>query len=390
MYMFFSKILVVISGFAFWWVAATLYPVHDIGVAVALYSSATLILFFSVMGLESSMIRFLPLHNLDKVINTSIILIIASSSVLAVLYILSLWVLSLDQYFTNALLYVLVFIVYVIISSVSYITGYAFIAMRKTEYYFAQNLFTALRVLFLVPLFFLGSLGIFVSLLIAYSLSLAFTFYTLRKFMKFKPEFDKDYISRSFKFSSGNYIATMLFEFPGQLLPTIVLGTLGATAAALFFVGITIGGFLMQVTAMICMSLFVEGSNGENLKSNVMKAGKVIYSLLIPGFLILFFFGDYLLQLYGSEYTGALDFLRLIALASFFNAIYWIYNTIQNVRMQVKKIIKMNLVFFALFPTLAYVFMLYFGVVGIGYGVILTYLILDVLVIVAARKEGWL
>lgn len=389
LYMFATKILTVGSGFAFWLVAAMLYSVEDIGLAVALYSSGLMILLFSTLGFEQAMVRFLPLHDMNKVINTSLILITASSLVLGIIYILSITVLSLEQYFAHTLLYVLVFIIFVVLSSVTYISGYAFIAMRKTEYYFAQNLFVATRVLFLIPLFFLGSLGIFVSLLIAYSLAVVFTLYSLRKFVKFDFGFDWNYIVKSFRFSSGNYISTMLFEIPSQILPTIILTTLGAADSALFYIGFTIGGFLMQITATICMSLFVEGSNGQNLKKNVIKAGAIIYSLLIPGFLFLYFFGGYLLQLYGSEYTGALDFLKTLAFASFLNAIYAIYNTVQNVWMRVTNIIKMNVVFFVLFLGLGYVLMTQFGIVGVGYGAIITYFVLDVLAFISAFREGW-
>jgi len=157
LYMFATKVLTVGSGFAFWLVAAMLYSVEDIGIAVALYSSGLMILLFSTLGFEQAMIRFLPLHDMNKVINTSLILITASSLALGIIYMLSITVLSLGQLFTHTLLYALVFIVFVVLSSVTYISGYAFIAMRKTEYYFAQNIFVATRVLFLIPFFSLAA-----------------------------------------------------------------------------------------------------------------------------------------------------------------------------------------------------------------------------------------
>jgi len=154
--------------------------------------------------------------------------------------------------------------------------------------------------------------------------------------VRFDFGFDWNYIVKSFRFSSGNYISTMLFEIPSQILPMIILATLGAADSALFYIGFTIGGFLMQITATICMSLFVEGSNGQSLKKNVIRAGAIITRCSSPDSAPVLF-GGYLLQLYGSEYTGALDFMRMIAFASFLNAIYAIYNTVQNVWMRVNE-----------------------------------------------------
>jgi len=42
-----------------------------------------------------------------------------------------------------------------------------------------------------------------------------------------------------------------------------------------------------------------------------------------------------------------------------------------------------------LFLGLGYILMTRFGVVGIGYGAVITYFVLDVLAIVSAFREGW-
>jgi len=50
--------LVVLTGFVFWMVATRLYPVDDVGLAVAFVSSSQLIGSFALFGFDSSIIRF--------------------------------------------------------------------------------------------------------------------------------------------------------------------------------------------------------------------------------------------------------------------------------------------------------------------------------------------
>ncbi len=66
------------------------------------------------------------------------------------------------------------------------------------------------------------------------------------------------------------------------------------------------------------MSLFAEGSHFEReLKSNVRKALKFIFLLLIPAVILIIFFGDYLLLLFEAEYSiKGLALLQIFAVSS--------------------------------------------------------------------------
>lgn len=388
-FIFFTKILVVATGFIFWLIAARLYPVEDVGLAVALVSSANLVGLFSMMGFEYSMIRYFSLHDTSKVINTSIILVTISSLVMSVLYIASVTVSSTDLSFVRMPAYTAFFILFVTISSIAVIIGYSFIAMRKSEYFFLQNIFISTRMFFIVPLVFLGTMGIFGSLLLAYLIASVFVFYVLGKYIKIDYRIDREYISKSIRYSSGNYIATLLYEVPPLVLPLMVLYILGEAEAARYFIAFTIGSFLIYVVNTLSTSLFVEGSYGESLKKNVVKAGMATYSLLIPGFLFIFLFGNYLLGIYGSDYVMAFDFLKLVALSSFFQAMYMIFTTIQKIRMGIRMIIVMNLLSFIALLGLSYGLIPIFGIAGVGYAIVITYAFLDMVIIGIAKKEGW-
>ena len=63
---------------------------------------------------------------------------------------------------------------------------------------------------------------------------------------------------------------------------------------------------------------------------------------------------------------------------------------IQNVRMNVNRIIKINMIIFVLFMGMSYLFMTHIGIVGVGVALLLTYAIVDVIIVGLAKLEGWI
>ncbi|CAJ37118.1 lipopolysaccharide biosynthesis protein [Methanocella arvoryzae] len=389
-FIFTTRLLTVVVGFVFWMIAARLYSVEDVGLAVALISSATLINLFSTLGIEHSIIRFFPAYSMARVINSSIIIVTLTSLAIGVAYSIALILLSSDLAFVSNPVYLIIFVAFGVISTIAVVTGNIFIAMRKTLYYLVQNVFISFRVLFLIPLIFLGSFGIVGSTMAAYIVAFLFVLFILSRFIRFDFRADRDYIRNSFSYSSRNYVATLLSEVPFLLMPVIVLHVLGEADAARYYIAFTIGSFLMQITYTISTSLFVEGSHGESMKKNVIKSGIAIYSLLVPAFLCICLFGEYVLNIYGSEYVAALDLLKLVALSSFFQAIYSLYCAIQKVNMGMDSVIKLNLIMFCLFLGLSYALMGLFGTTGVGYAMVVTFIVIDLLIIGICKKEKWI
>ena len=57
-------------GFIFWMIAAKIYSTEDMGVATAIISSMTLIVLFSKVGLDTSVIKFISQFDKNKVVST--------------------------------------------------------------------------------------------------------------------------------------------------------------------------------------------------------------------------------------------------------------------------------------------------------------------------------
>ena len=73
-FMIMNKMLAAGSGFLFWLLAARFYSMGDVGMATALISSAGLILQFSYLGFDYSIIRFFSKYDRSKMFNTCLIL----------------------------------------------------------------------------------------------------------------------------------------------------------------------------------------------------------------------------------------------------------------------------------------------------------------------------
>ena len=389
LYITLARILNVFCGFLFWNIAARYYSIESVGVATALISSLNLVILFSRFGFDISIIRFLPINDKNKVFNTCLTITTTFSFIVGIIYVAGIKFFSPGLSFIQIPKFAIIFIIFVVISSITLIMGNAFIAMRKAKYYFLQNVFMASRVLLLIPLVFLGSFGIFGSAGIAYFVAAFFLYLVLKKFLVFNLKIDKNFIRKSFKFSSMNYISNIFFAIPTLILPIIILNLLGGAEAAKYYIAFAIGNLVLIVPTALTTSLFVEGSHGESLRKNVIKAGLGIYSFLIPAVIFIYFFGDFLLGLFGKDYVEALELLRLITLSSLFVAIYSLFIPIQNVRMRVESIVKLNFIRLLLLLGSSYLFILKFGIVGVGYAWMMTYGILSLGIVGLAKKEEW-
>lgn len=389
-FMALSNFTNVLSGFIFWIIATRLYSIEDVGTATALISSIFIMISLSRLGFDFSLIRFNNIYDKIKVFNTAIVVTTIASLIISIIYISKINIFSYNLLQNQRYSYMSIFLIIVILASLVSITGIAFKAIRKADYFFFQNLITALRVPFLIPLAFLGSFGIFCSLGFSFLFSAIFSLIYLNQSVKLNFKIDKQFIKESFSFSFENYVSSMFTTIPGLILPILVLSLSGEAEAAKYYIAFSIGSLVMIIPDALCASLFIEGSHGESLRKNVFKVAMGIYSFLIPSIIFIYFFGDSLLFLFGKNYFNALPLLKLLALSSLFSSWVPIFVSIQNVRMRVKSVVIMNFLMFLLLIGLSYLFIIRFGIVGVGYAWIITYGILDLMIIILIKKLGWI
>jgi O-antigen/teichoic acid export membrane protein len=338
-----------VAGFAFWALVARLYDADEVGLGSAALSIVTLLAMFSHLGLGMGLIRFLPQSGeggprlANAVFTTSVVGAVVSSAVFLVG--VPLWAPSLD-FLREQPLYALAFIAFVVAATVYVVQTYAFIAIRKAKYVLVQVVFVQLGRLALPALMaiFFGAFGIVASGGIAAALGAVIGFALLARGLPgYRPGgvVDPASVFKLFPFSVANYVADSLLLTPGLILPLVVVGLLGSTDAAYFYMAWFLGYLLTSASAYLALSLFAEGSYDPGAL-HVLSRNAVAGALAVAtvGALFLLLLGDRLLLAFGHAYAAeGATLLRLVALAALPAAVVNVYLGALRVRRQVGELV---------------------------------------------------
>lgn len=374
-------------GFLFWTLAARIYSVGEVGIATALISSLGLVMAFSRLGFDIAIIRFMPSQDHSRVLNTCLVITTVAAVVFGVIYLVAIELISPELIFIRD--YSLFFLLFAIVNSVTLTTGNAFLSFRKADLKFIQNLIIGVRLPLLLPFVLLGSLGIFYSFGFAYLAAAIFALVMIRDYITLSPQIDREFTRGTFCFLSLNYLADLLLNIPIFILPILIVSFLSPEDAALYYIAFAIGSLALIIPDAMSTSFFVEGSHGINLRKGVFRALAAIYVVLVPAIFLIVFFGDALLGLFGQDYTVARDLLIVIAISSFFAAIYNLFIPLQNIRLQVGGIVVLNLMRCILLLGLSCAFLTWFGVIGVGYAWAITHAMLSIGIVVFVKLKRW-
>ncbi len=378
-YLIVSSVASSLLGFAFWIVAARYYPATDVGLASALFAAIGLLSSFSLFGFNIALIRFLPEEG-DRggMISSCLTITGACSIILAAIFIvgLPLWSPKLLLLQGNLVLLTL-FIIFTAAMSLVVMQSSIFIALRSTWLLLTQQVLSGiLRILLAITLVTFGVLGIFSSWGIAICIALLVGSLFI---MKIQPSYrpfpaiKKGVISKMLRFSVGNYVAEVVGSAQFFLLPLIILSLLGAEATAYFRIAYGVSIILFMIPSAINRSLFAEGSHEpDKLRSNVIRAVRLMFFLLIPALAVIFFFGDKILLLFGREYSqNALQTLWLLSLSALPLAINELYIVIRRVQLRIKAVIYTYLSIATITIAASCILIPKYGLIGVGMGWVL-------------------
>ncbi len=375
-------------GFFFWMIATQLYSQADVGVATALMSSVGLLILISRLGLDQSVIRFFPSRDKNRVLGTAILVPTAVALGAGLIFIAVVDVVSpeLTIVRTIAPLYLVILGVY----STTWVLEGAFNALRKSEHYFALNLLYGSRILFLVPLVFLGATGIFGAYGLSFVLGLFLALILLaRCSVRPAPGVDRTFLREAWQFSAGAYLAGILMSAPNMVIPIMVLNVLGAESTANYYITYAIVSILFMIPYAFSTSLFVEGSHGGEMKRSVLRTLASMFALLVPAIIALTLFGEQILNLFGKDYVEGMALLRVLALSALFVSICQTFISIAKVRNDIRSLIILSGFVSVALLGLGYALMHRFGLIGMGYAWFCTYAAGTLLVGLILKKKGW-
>ena len=393
-----STVVGSLLGFIFWMLVARYYTAHDVGLATALISAANLLVVFSLLGFNFGVTRFLP-NEKDKqgMINSCLTITFLFSILLSAIFIsgIDIWAPAL-LFIRENMVFLLFIVVLVFTTALTRLQQTIFVALHSAELSFIQNItLSVLKLIFVLFLVAFGVFGIISSVAIAACIALIFStfFLTPRRVNSYLPipTIKKKMIKDMFHISSGNYIGENFAVIPASVLPLMIINVLTPEMNAYFFMALAISNILITVPVAVNSSLFVEGSYApEKFRTNVIKAIKFTFLLVIPMILGIFIFGDKLLLLFGRAYAeNGFYVLCILALSVIPFTINKLYMTIKNVQLNVKPVIYLNALISVLTIVISYVLMIKIGLIGVAIGYALGQGICTAVVFAFVKKAGW-
>ncbi len=361
-------------GFFFWIIIARLYKTENVGIATTLISIMTLLSTFTIMGLNSSLTRFLPKSlNKDELINSSFVIVTLATLLPCVIFLLGLQIFSPQLVFLRSnVLYVSSFVIFIIFSSWNILVDSIFIAFRAASNILIKNTVISVSKLILpFALITFGAYGVFASAASAQALGVLIGLIILS--LKFKVRHsilvNVSLLKKHSAYSLANYVVVFMRSMPALVLPVIILNVLSAKYAAYFYVASMIQNVLLIIPLATEQSLLAEGSHNEaELKKHIKKALSTIVVILIPATTIIVLFGNILLQFFGKSFASeAFQFLQLYSASTIFTALLLIAGAILNIKHKIKTLVIMNVLFAVLTLCLSYAFISY-KLIGIGWG----------------------
>ena len=340
-WLFLNTALLAAFGFVFWSISARVFTTAQVGVATGLIAAVNLITSLALGGLEISLIRFLPASSRKQdLVNASLTWTAGLAMVCGTGFI------ALQPLIAHRLgvvgrspLIGVLFVVFCAVATASYIVESVLIAHRSSRDVLLKNAFSSLLKLPLpFVLVFAGAFGIFsawmVSLCAAVLLALWLLNRRFRHRLALKGRFPAT--PGLLAFSLSNYLATLAEGLPDVVLPLIVLGLLGAVAAAHYYIAVMLASLLFAVSAAAGQALFAEGSySPAQLIKHTRKALVFILLLLVPGILATVVIGPLVLGFFGAGYrSSASGLLTILAVSAVLVAANDALRAIHKVRLE--------------------------------------------------------
>jgi O-antigen/teichoic acid export membrane protein len=325
-------------GFGFWIVAARLYPTHTVGVNSALIAVMVTVSTFSQVNLASVFTRFVPEsgrpaafillgYGIAGVLSLAVATVVVG---VAPRFAPDLSVLGTDVPVT------VIWILAVALWTVFALQDAALAALRFARWIPVEN--TAFGVLKIVTLVVLAAVGAHLGMLVAWVLPMAIlvlpvNLVIFRKAVKeHQPAHDESIVDRFGRRRLYGYLgmtglAATLDQGVTAALPIVVVGILGATQNAYFYIAFTIVFSLEILGDNICTALTIEGAfAAHRLRDLTIAVSRRLASLVLPATLAVIVAAPLVLLFFGRTYADhGTTLLRLLACGTVFRAGTWLY-----------------------------------------------------------------
>lgn len=310
-------------GFAFWILMAHLFTTSDVGIASSLISATTLIAYFALAGMNTTLVRFLPsAQDVGTLITAALLLVTCCAAVIGSIYLLLTPIVAPRlSFIEHSPVEMAGFVVLTAAAAVNLLTDSVFMAARKAGYCALTDgaVGGISKIIAGVLLAGTGAFGLFSASVGGFAAAAVCSLALIVTALHWHPSIRSpvQVLKPLFRFSSANYAANALNLLPSVIVPVIVLDRLGAQSAAYYFVAFQIAALLYAAVYAVESAFFAEGSQaGSDWRSIRRRSMRLAMTLFIPAGVVLALASHWIMLAFGSQYShNASASLELLAAA---------------------------------------------------------------------------
>lgn len=311
-----------VLGFAFWVVVAHLYSPADIGLATSLTAAVTVLSYFSLFGLNGSLIRFLPsATHRNELLTQAMLLVSVVGLLLGAAYVVGIPWYAPDLAFVHASpLYSVAFVVCAGLAAVNLVTDSVFIAARQAQYNaVVDGLLQGVAKLAMPALLLgLGSYGIFGAAGVGWVVAVSASVWFMRRVLGFRFSFTpvRTALVDHWQYSVASYVSSALNLAPIMIVPVVVLNVRGAAEAGFYALAFQLASLLYAASFSVSEAVFAEGSHDESALAHLFRrAARLMLVLQAPASAVVYLASGLLLSFFGAAYEEhARTLLQVFAL----------------------------------------------------------------------------
>jgi O-antigen/teichoic acid export membrane protein len=309
-----------------------LYPVRAIGLSAAVLSATGLITAISQLGLNYSLVRFLPrTTRRADMINSALTATLLVALVASVIFLVLPSAAKL--YALGGMAFAAVFLV-----STGLVAGGSqlqnvFVADRAAGKLVRANVFNSVARL-AAPVVFV-SVGVAGAYIAQGVVPPAVEFAVLvvmlaRRGQRFRPLLSASATRDLRRFSVGTYIAGLIGGLPMMVLPLVILSRFGASQSAYWYTAIAGASVLFSLPGAVSQALLAEASHRPSARQALIRKSAILITVvMVPALLCAYLTAPLGLALLGHHYeAGALATLRWLIIAAAMSSVNYISGTI--------------------------------------------------------------
>jgi O-antigen/teichoic acid export membrane protein len=312
-----------ILGFAYWVLAARLYPAKTVGVGAGAISAMTLVSSLGWVGLQFVLLRYVPVAGRaqTRLVKISYVVAVTIALIATGIFLVGFARLAGLGILTESPLTVVLFAVSIVLWVLFSLQDPVLIGLRRAGWVPIENAaFGAIKAVLLVGLAASASawaiLGAWVLGLVGLVLVIngALFGHLLKRDRTLPPRLPGQ--RQLVRFAAGHHVVAVTAAIPDSLVSLLVLAFMPGAANAYYYSAWAVSFSLRLLAVNMSNALIVEGALAESkVRSLVKQVSRLAFVVVIPLVVVVVICAGPIMASFGSQYTHAANLLRLFAVA---------------------------------------------------------------------------